>query len=214
MEILRFDEPDAPTPKRKRPSKAWLALSMVAALMGVGTAFASSTINLNKIDLGQGVTSVVACDNSIGVVPNTGLAFTEDKTPYFELKTLIIGSPNTPSEGTDFDGTVSDACAEKIFKVTLYHDGKSVGYDNGGKSLCDYFDDSLAMGHNAVLQAQQWKCVPNISTHIASIYFIAPASGSGSHTYTIDFHDYNLSNPDLYIDPSNITIETVSNSPF
>ena len=68
MEILRFDEPDAPTPKRKRPSKAWLALSLVAALMGVGTAFASSTININTNNLtplGQGVSTATTCDSQI-----------------------------------------------------------------------------------------------------------------------------------------------------
>ena len=218
MEILRFDEPDAPTPKRKRPSKAWLALSLVAALMGVGTAFASSTINLNKIDLGQGVTSLVACDNSIGVVPNTGLAFKDD-VAHFELKTLVIGSSTTASESTEpgkeFDGTVSGACADKIFKVTLYNQGTSVGYDADPRtSLCSYFKNPNPPDpvYNEVVNAQQWKCDLNEITHVASIYF--KAAHTGSQTYTIDFHDYNLSDPELYIDPSNITIETVSTDPF
>ena len=47
MEILRFEESDAPAPKKKRPSKGLLALGLVAALMGIGTAFASSTISIN-----------------------------------------------------------------------------------------------------------------------------------------------------------------------
>ena len=66
MEILRFEESDAPAPKKKRPSKGLLALGLVAALMGIGTAFASSTIDINtnnKVQLGQGVASTVTCQD-------------------------------------------------------------------------------------------------------------------------------------------------------
>jgi len=209
MEILRFDEPDAPTPKRKRPSKAWLALSMVAALMGVGTAFASSTIQLNNVQLGQGVTSVVACDNSIGVVPKTGLVFESD-VAHFALKTLAIGSTETDR---DLSGTVSQDCADKIFKITLYHDQKSVGVDGDPSStLCTYFIPD-APTSNTVTNAQKSECRTDSTGAypVSSIYFQAAASSD--QTYVIDFYDYNLSNPDLYLDPSNITVETVSNYP-
>ena len=212
MQILRFDEVDAPTPKRKRPSKAWLALSMVAALMGVGTAFASSTIQLNNVQLGQGVTSVVACDNSIGVVPTTGFVFdTEHTAAHFALKTLAIGSSETNLGGS---GTVSSMCSDKIFKITLYHDDKSVGVDSDPpSSLCTHFIPGSSPTSNSVTNAQKFECRTDSTGAypVSSIYFQAAASGD--HTYVIDFYDYNLSVGALYLDPSNITVETVSNYP-
>jgi hypothetical protein len=210
MEILRFDEPDAPTPKRKRPSKAWLALSLVAALMGVGTAFASSTIQLNNVQLGQGVTSIVSCDNSIGVVPTTGLSFPEEGQAYFELKNVVIGSPDT-TLGTE--GTVKDDCAGKIFKITLYDEGHySVGTDgaNGGSTLCDYFRTGL----DQVTHGETSECIDDTVANTSSIYFhAAQADADGVKTYTVNFHGYNLSDRTLKLDPSNITVETVSYYP-
>ena len=209
MEILRFDEVDAPTPKRKRPSKAWLALSLVAALMGVGTAFASSTIQLNNVQLGQGVTSVVACDNSIGVVPKTGLVFVSD-VAHFVLKTLAIGSIETNLESS---GTVSENCSNKIFKITLYNAEKSVGVDGDPSSnLCTYFIPESPKS-NTVTNAQKSECRTDSTGPypVSSIYF--QAATTGSQTYVIDFSDYNLSDPALYLDLSSITVETVSNYP-
>jgi len=212
MEILRFDEPDAPAPKRKRPSKAWLALSLVAALMGVGTAFASSTINLNSIDLGQGVTAVVTCDTTIGVVPNTGLSFPEHAQAYFELKNLVIGAPDTTYGN---EGTVNGYCDDKYFKITLYDEGhKAVGIDAGHDpeiTLCDFFTK------DSVDQAIQSDCVVDTTStpHTASIYFKTPVRATDEdayHTYTIPFSGYNLT--DVYLDPANITVETVSNYPI
>jgi hypothetical protein len=214
MEILRFDEPDAPTPKRKRPSKAWLALSLVAALMGVGTAFASSTINLNRIDLGQGVTSIVSCDDKIGIVPKTGLSFVDD-SGHFELKSIVIGSPDTSLSTA---GTVSDDCAGKIFKVTLYdEDHHSVGShaeEGYATTLCDYFRN----GTDTVDTAVSSECVDDPGTGTSSIYFIASdadAPTPSSKTYTVHFYKYDLSVHEhkLKIDPSNITVETVSDYP-
>ena len=97
MEILRFEESDAPAPKKKRPSKGLLALGLVAALMGIGTAFASSTITLNKDNitpLGAGVTAVTTCDQEIGMVPQTDLVFDSEETPdsFFTLSSLDIGA--------------------------------------------------------------------------------------------------------------------------
>jgi hypothetical protein len=218
MEILRFDEPDAPTPKRKRPSKAWLALSLVAALMGVGTAFASSTINLNNVQLGQGVTSIVSCDQNIGVVPKTGLSFPEEASAYFELKNIVIGSPDT---ALGMPGTVSDECAGKIFKITLYDEGHySVGYDGAGEgsTLCNYFtngsDQVTYLGDDFTAHNATSECLDDLGAHTSSIYFVAAAATMrGDKTYTVNFHGYNLSDSTLKIDPSNITVETVSDYP-
>jgi hypothetical protein len=218
MEILRFDEIDAPTPKRKRPSKAWLALSMVAALMGVGTAFASSTIQLNNVQLGQGVTSIVSCDQNIGIVPKTGLSFPEEATAYFELKNIVIGSPDTT---LGIAGAVSEECAGKIFKITLYDEGHySVGYDGarGGTTLCTYFrngtENVTYIGHDTFTHNATSECLDDAEAHTSSIYFFAAAaSDRGDKTYSVNFYGYNLSDPTLKIDPSNITVETVSDYP-
>ena len=122
MEILRFDEPDAPTPKRKRPSKAWLALSLVAALMGVGTAFASSTININSnniASLGQGVSSVTSCDDNISVSPVTGIDIRDEK-PSFYLSSIQVGGidlrTRITTEGSDF----GKGCAEQSLKIQVF----------------------------------------------------------------------------------------------
>ena len=127
MEILRFDESDAPAPKRKRPSKAWLALSLVAALMGVGTAFASSTININTSNitsLGQGVASVVGCDDNVGVAPESDVVIIED-TPAFQLSKITVSDIDTHSKlGLDGSGVpythAGKGCGGGTFKLQVF----------------------------------------------------------------------------------------------
>ena len=75
MEILRFDDEPTATPKRKRSSRGLLAVAFFAMVLGVGSAFASSTISINgtsnQIDLGQGVSTVTACDTVIDITAAT-----------------------------------------------------------------------------------------------------------------------------------------------
>ncbi|CAB4616309.1 MAG: hypothetical protein F2589_04660 [Actinobacteria bacterium] len=78
MEILRFNEAESNTPKRKKSSRGMIALGLVATLFGVGSALASSTISINSgdpINVGQGVSLVTACDedNSIDIRFGTAL---------------------------------------------------------------------------------------------------------------------------------------------
>ena len=194
MEILRFDESDVPAPKRKSASKGWLALGLVATLMGVGTAFASSTITVNTDNLtplGQGVTSVVTCDQEIAVVPTTSLNLNDEHDPYFQLNTLAIGSETNPDWGAD--GLVSYNCANKYFKVTLYNSDKEqipcsawVSVDNSQKNECD----SSGSNH--------------------SIFFQAANDTEHDKSYVINFSGYSLLDHDI----SNITVETVANYGF
>lgn len=119
MEILRFEQVPEGAPKRKKSSRGFLALGLVAALFGISTAFASSTITINAdvpIQLGQGVTAVTACDNAIGVTPVTVLAA---DASGFLLNKILLG---TGTAGASPDLTISTACANKIFKVTIYND--------------------------------------------------------------------------------------------
>ena len=122
MEILRFEDTESPAPKRKHRSKGLVALGLVAALMGIGTAFASSTITVNvdnKVNLGQGVVTVSGCDSNIGFKPETKLSADATK---FQVTDFIIGF--------DYDGSGkglvdTTACAGQLFKVTLYKDNPS-----------------------------------------------------------------------------------------
>ena len=119
MEILRFEEAPTGAPKRKKSSRSFLALGLVATLFGISTAFASSTIAINggtNVQLGQGVTAVTACDNAIGVVPTTTLA--KDASGFL-LSTITVG---TGLSGASPDLTIAKECADKIFKITLYND--------------------------------------------------------------------------------------------
>lgn len=208
MEILRFDEPDAPTPKRKRPSKAWLALSMVAALMGVGTAFASSTITVNTNNLtplGQGVTSVVTCDDNIGVSPNSQLIFPntgDDHNPAFELRTLSIG--------TTEDYLIEPSCSGKIFKITLYNSDKSQitcpqmkyygVYDSLGGMLDTNSSDCTDVTSPEASHAIFFKMAGTVEAPVSDATF-----------YTIRFDEgFKLADLDL----SHITLETVASHSF
>ena len=56
MQILRFEDAPEVAPKRKKSSAGWVGIGLVAALFGVSTAFANSTIGINtdnKINLSQ-----------------------------------------------------------------------------------------------------------------------------------------------------------------
>ena len=117
MEILRFDESDAPAPKRKSASKGWLALGLVATLMGVGTAFASSTITIPTVSLGQGVAQVTNCDENVNVSPEATGSVGEvggDVKPVF--RTTSIGISNV-------DGYISETkpgCADQDFGIQVF----------------------------------------------------------------------------------------------
>ena len=164
MEILRFDESDAPAPKRKRPSKAWLALSMVAALMGVGTAFASSTININGNNLtplGQGVSTATTCDSRIDVTPTAGLntpiedsstALSELK-PSFYLSSIVVSGINYATP----DPETAVGCYGVDFKLQVWKN-KSVGEE--GKVMATALDGTELGGASISVNGtgSNWKC--------------------------------------------------------
>lgn len=114
MEILRFDDEPTATPKRKRSSRGLLAVAFFAMVLGVGSAFASSSISINgdsnKIDLGQGVSTVAACDTEIGITATTEISGLTG-SPFFYLKTLVLKRLNTTSDG----------CAGKTLNIKIYN---------------------------------------------------------------------------------------------
>jgi len=127
MEILRFEESETPAPKRKRASKGWVALGLAASLMGVSTAFASSTININGNNLtplGQGVSTAIACDNSITVTPDAGLdlpvedtnTVLEELKPTFTLAGIRVADINNLAA----DPETGSGCLGLDFKIQVF----------------------------------------------------------------------------------------------
>lgn len=127
MQILRFEEATSPAPKRKTSSKGYITLGFVAAVFGIGSAFASSTITINSnapIALGQGVTLVTACDNAISIVPITEMIVEEETPenpggPTFYMTELQISNINSTSTNSD----TGEGCGGKTFDVQIYDGG-------------------------------------------------------------------------------------------
>ena len=120
MQILRFEDAPEVAPKRKKSSAGWIGLGLVAALFGVSTAFASSTIAINgtnAVDLGQGVVTVSGCDSEIGFKPITTLNLT---STAFVVTDVVIGHEFESGKGL-IDTT---ACDGKQLKVSFYADVK------------------------------------------------------------------------------------------
>ena len=189
MEILRFEEESAPAPKKKHRSKGLIALGLVATMMGAGTALAttSSTISINggtDIQLGQGVTAVVGCDAEIGVAPVTHLA---SDISTFAVTSIAIGTTNPTSANL-----VSAACADKIFKITLYSPSGSLV-------------DCGVLEFNTVSVTTDHLCASD-----KSIYFRVP-SGARDDSYGILFNGdgFSLNSHPL----GHISVETTSFDP-
>ena len=119
MEILRFEDRKSSNAPGKKSPRGMFIVGLIAALFGISSAFASSTIQINgnvPIALGQGVSHVTACDESISVVPTTEMSV-EVGTPTFFLKQIDI---------TDVDTRTASAitglgCADKTFKLQLFN---------------------------------------------------------------------------------------------
>ncbi|CAN2212030.1 hypothetical protein MCEMRE22_01028 [Candidatus Nanopelagicaceae bacterium] len=119
MEILRFEDQGPSAPHRKKSSRGFLIVGLIATLFGISSAFASSTITINgtnAVNLGQGVVTVSGCDSSIGFKPITKLS---DSATAFQVTDFVVGY--------DFDGSGiglidTDSCDMKQMKITLYKD--------------------------------------------------------------------------------------------
>jgi hypothetical protein len=126
MQILRFEEAATTAPKRKKSSKGYLTAGFVATIFGLGSAFASNTIEINgstPIALGQGVILVTACDTEVSVVPVTEMIVEDPGGPTFYMNELQIS-------GIDATATNADTglgCGGKTFDVQIY-DGSNDPY--------------------------------------------------------------------------------------
>ena len=132
MEILRFEEAAPVAPKRKKSSKGYIALGLVATVFGLGSAFASSTIAINtnnQISLGQGIATVAGCDSAITVTPNkgvSGLVLANGAAPSFVLSNIVLEGVDTHQAG--YDGTSpSQGCYSKDLQVQVFKKAASAG---------------------------------------------------------------------------------------
>jgi hypothetical protein len=146
MEILRFEQVPESAPQRKKSSRGFLALGLVAALFGISTAFASSTIQINtdnKVALGQGVVTVSGCDTNIGFNPVTEL--TADAST-FKIRKLEIGYDYDGTKAGNVDTNTVTGCGGKAIKITLYKD-KTAPATGVDKVLCkDTYGGSAGAG--------------------------------------------------------------------
>lgn len=132
MEILRFEQVPESAPKRKKSSRGFLALGLVAALFGISTAFASSTIDINgtanNVSLGQGIATVAGCDGGISVTPNkgvTGLKLDNGAAPKFVLSNIVLEDVDTNPAG--YTTPKSQGCYGKDLQVQVFKKAASAG---------------------------------------------------------------------------------------
>ena len=121
MEILRFDESDAPRSGGRKTSVGWIVTGIIAVTLGLGTAFASTSIQINgnnPISLGEGVAATATCDSDVSITPSEELttAPTPTPTPIFNMTTLTLGDVDT----TAFDSSTGHGCGGKVFKIDFY----------------------------------------------------------------------------------------------
>ena len=111
--------------------------------MGVGTAFASSTITIPTVSLGQGVAQVTNCDGSVSVSPEaTGSVSQDGETPVF--RTTSIGISDIANECSDVDFGV------QVFKKYNNSDSHGADYqnpnvrhgDNISSIACEYLHEN------------------------------------------------------------------------
>jgi len=221
MEILRFEEAPSDTPKRKKSSRSFLALGLVAALFGVSTAFASTTIAINNnapISLGQGVNTFTACDEAIGLNPVTSL---KDDLASFQFEELVVGynyeDGLTDEEGHQIYTIDSHAprltgaskglgCGGVDFKVKFYNGTSSALTCNTLLATISEYSRDLGdalevTGVNSPGGEAEFKCETD------AIYFRVPNNTVYSTQLTHRIRFIKNPTPDFF---DHVTIETTS----
>jgi len=221
MEILRFEEAPSGAPKRKKSSRSFLALGLVATLFGISTAFATTTININAdapISLGQGVNTFTACDTAVGLNPVTSL---KDDLASFQFEELVVGYDYAdglaPEDGHQIytidshEQRITDpdkglGCGGVDFKVKFYNSSSTpltcsvlLGtIKEYSKDLSDYLD---VTGVNSPTGEAEFKCQGS------AIYFKVPNNGLSATQTTFRIKFLALPSPDFF---DHVTLETTS----
>lgn len=162
MEILRFEEAPSSAPKRKKSSKGYLAVGLVATLFGVSSAFATNSITINNdqnISLGQGISTFTTCDSYIAVIPNTEL---QSDLETFGLTSVTIGAlyddkllvsdPKHVAESQFLIDNSSGKCLNSDFAVKFY-DGANLPVDVCDPTVAD-FDNVKITGAGTLSTAE------------------------------------------------------------
>ena len=154
MEILRFEEAPSGAPKRKKSSRSFLALGLVATLFGISTAFASSTIQINGpsnvVALGQGVAAVLGCDPDVTITPDAGLTTltataspSAAPAPTFNLSKITVSGIDT----ADTDAVTGLGCGGVDFKLQVFHTvSPSAGAKKEEAYLCSDLEGTVDIG--------------------------------------------------------------------
>ncbi|CAN2213635.1 hypothetical protein MCEMRE212_01049 [Candidatus Nanopelagicaceae bacterium] len=181
MEILRFDEARSFSSQRKKSSKGMLVVGLVATLFGISSAFASSTISINSdapIALGQGVTTVTACDTAISVAPRTLMKIVASK-PVFYLETITVTNVDTSTVST----TTGLGCAGKYFDLQVFH-------TDSVTAVTSPYDCTTLKHTSANLVTVTGGASITSSCTGSTVSFLIPASGlSGNPVFSIPFAD-------------------------
>jgi hypothetical protein len=181
MQILRFEDAPEVAPKRKKSSAGWIGLGLVAALFGVSTAFASSSITINgnaPVALGQGVSTVTACDETINISPSTEMKISAGE-PTFFLTSLGISDVDRLAA----DITSGIGCGGKIFDLQLFYEDPA---DNATKAYnCTY----LKLNGDASYLDGTPKTTTAICSDSKISISIPIGSTAGSWAFDIPFDD-------------------------
>ena len=194
MEILRFEEATPTAPKRKKSSKGFLTLGLVATLFGIGSAFASNTIEINgdaPLSLGQGVTLVTACDTAISVVPITEMIVEAAPVgPTFYMTELKISGVNSAAKNPD----TGIGCGGTTFDVQIYDD-----------SNVPYSCDDLNIGGGPASAPNDLTVLNCVGTGANKLSFdVLAADGDSDYIITFDKGPSNISYVTLVTRPTPI----------
>ena len=187
MEILRFEEAPSGAPKRKKSSRSFLALGLVATLFGISTAFASSTITINGpanlVALGQGVAAVLGCDPDVTITPDAGLTTltataspSAAPAPTFKLSKITVSGIDT----TVTNPTTGLGCAGVDFKIQVFHTDNSVP---GSKTEKAYTCDEL--GAESIGSSYGDLVLKTCNSDDSAIYFRVAGTDKANGSVTI-----------------------------
>lgn len=227
MEILRFDDAETVPARRKKSSRGAIAIGLVATLLGVGTAFASTTITINggnSVDVGQGVSRVAACDNSIRVLPATTVV---DNSPVYKKN----GDPvrnngknqSAPSfttaaitfqdvDLTEYDSSTATGCGGEYFAVKIYYDNNSSNSNevqqqfSCGKLGLNGSQNELNPSSGPAIEIV--KCVSP-----GTLVFRVPTTGNDNDSFTIPLGRNWVNGDERLLDITYFTIMSSSTDP-
>ena len=142
--MLNFDHREGDRSRLKRPATSALVIGFIAAIVGLGSTFASNiSINSGPIEFGQGVAQIVACsgDDFVTVAPKSEFV-NDSENAVFKLITISL--THIPS-----------SCWGKRFTVQAYDsEGNLLQINATSTSVAaDYFGTGTQSSDGAIINA-------------------------------------------------------------